>query len=78
MSIVEIHSLRMTSPMIANIPLALAEVLQPSELGALVDEAQRRQVSTDELIVLALREFAAARQRVPTMSLPECSAASAA
>ena len=68
----------MKTPMIANIPLALSEVLQPSELGALVEEAQRRQVSTDELIVQALREFTAARPRVPTMSLPERSAASAA
>lgn len=51
----------MKTPM-ANIPLALTECLQPSEVSGLVEEARRSGVEVGQVIVVALREFLSSRR----------------
>lgn len=60
----------MKTPM-ANIPLALTECLQPSEVGGLVEEAARAGTDIGQVLVLAVREFLASRKPpAPGSALP--------
>lgn len=50
---------------IAQIPFALTEVLQPSEIGELIDVSSAEGRQPGETIVLAIRELLAQRRTLP-------------
>jgi hypothetical protein len=56
--------------MIATIPLSLTEILQPDELGRLLDVAKIEKRTPEDVIVMALRSFLA-RQPNPQSETPE-------
>ena len=56
--------------MIATIPLSLTEILQPDELGRLLDVAKIEKRTPADIIVMALRSFLA-RQPNPQIETPE-------